>query len=133
MSTPGLMIVGVALVAGMAILVVGLRSPAQRSSVEDRLAELGTLSQGDLSLEDIELSLPFADRIIRPRLQDMAEFISRFTPTQTLTRTRQKLQLAGISNRIINTLGAPSGGEAGRGFASTSTSAITLSHSAESS
>jgi tight adherence protein C len=61
---------------------------------------LGTLSQGELSLEEIELSLPFADRMIRPRLQDLAEFISRFTPTQTLTRTRQKLQLAGIANRI---------------------------------
>ena len=100
MATPALIIVGVALVAGLAIIVVGLRSPTQRTSVEDRLAELGTLAQGDLSLEEIELSLPFADRMIRPRLQDMAEFISRFTPTQTLTRTRQKLQLAGIANRI---------------------------------
>ncbi|MBN1178289.1 MAG: type II secretion system F family protein [Anaerolineae bacterium] len=94
-------IIGIAVVLGVVIIGLGMGGPGKKEeeSIEDRLAQLGTLEKPP-SLEDIELSLPFTERVLRPRLRDLAEYISKFTPDQTLTRTRRKLELAGVSRRI---------------------------------
>ncbi|MCX7671208.1 MAG: hypothetical protein N2439_14205, partial [Anaerolineae bacterium] len=49
------------------------------------------------TLEELELSLPFTERVIRPLLQAVSRLISRMTPAQTLQRTRRNLELAGPS------------------------------------
>jgi len=97
--TTVLVITGVSIVAGLAMIVIGLRSPSAENTVEERLAQLGALERPP-TLEEIELSLPFTERIIRPRLRNLAEFITQFTPTQTLARTKRNLELGGIAHRI---------------------------------
>jgi len=94
-----IVVVGVVLVAGLALIVVGMRRPAEENTLEARLAELGALDRPP-TLEEIELSMPFSDRIIRPILQGLAAFVSRMTPAQTIQRTRHKLELAGFPYRI---------------------------------
>lgn len=103
MSSLGIVVLIIGALVGVALVAIGARGPrSQGGDIEERLAQLGTLERPP-SLEEIELSLPFTERILRPRLQKMAEFISRLTPAQTLTRTRRNLELAGASRRISTT------------------------------
>lgn len=48
-----------------------------------------------VSIEEIELSLPIADRIFVPILRRISEFLVRYTPQQTLDSTTRMLELAG--------------------------------------
>ncbi len=48
-----------------------------------------------VSIEEIELSLPFTDRLIVPMLRGVGAFITRFAPQSTLERTAQQLKIAG--------------------------------------
>ena len=99
---PTVIIIGITAVAGLGLVAAGLLGPRREDTIEDRLAKLGTLERPP-TLEEIELSLPFTERFLRPRLRDLAEFVAKLTPEQTLARTRRNLELAGVSRRI----GAP--------------------------
>ena len=90
-------IIGIIIIGGaIALIVVGSR--ASTSQDEDPLmARLAEFSQrGDLvSLEEIELSQPFSDRVITPILKRIGEVSTRFTPQKVLQDTTKKLELAG--------------------------------------
>jgi len=93
---PLLILIGLVLVLGVAVILVGMRAPKREDALEARLAELGAMGR-TATLEEIELSLPFSERVIRPILQSVAALIGRMTPSQTLTRTRRYLELAGLA------------------------------------
>ncbi len=97
--SPLLLLIGLVLVLGVGVILVGMRAPRQEDALEARLAELGALGR-TATLEEIELSLPFSERVIRPILQKVAALIGRMTPSQTLARTRRYLELAGLSQKI---------------------------------
>jgi tight adherence protein C len=88
-----------AVILGLAIIliVVGLGSRNPSDSLQARLAEY-SLREQPTSLEEIELSLPFSERIIAPMVRRSAEFMTRFTPARTLESTRHNLDLAGNPN-----------------------------------
>jgi tight adherence protein C len=90
-----LIIIGVVLIFGAIILViVGIRSPEGIDPLEDRLAEYAARGE-TVSLEEIELSTPFSQRIILPIAKRMGEFVMRFTPQNAITSMAKKLELAG--------------------------------------
>ncbi len=91
--------VGVILLLGMVLIVIGMRAPGEQDTLEARLAELGAMERPP-SLEEIELSMPFTERVVAPILRQVAEFVTRLTPAQTIERTRHKLELAGFPYRI---------------------------------
>ncbi len=97
--SPVLLLLGLAVVLAVAMVVIGMRAPKREDALEARLAELGAMGR-TATLEEIELSLPFSERVIRPILQKVAALIGRMTPSQTLTRTRRYLELAGLSQKI---------------------------------
>jgi tight adherence protein C len=97
--SPLLLLIGLVLVLGVGVILVGMRAPKQEDALEARLAELGAMGR-TATLEEIELSLPFSERVIRPILQKVAALIGRMTPSQTLSRTRRYLELAGLSQKI---------------------------------
>ena len=97
--SPLLLLIGLVLVLGVGVILVGMRAPRQEDALEARLAELGAMGR-TATLEEIELSLPFSERVIRPILQKVAALIGRMTPSQTLSRTRRYLELAGLSQKI---------------------------------
>lgn len=97
--SPVLLLIGLFVVLAVAMVVVGMRAPKREDALEARLAELGAMGR-TATLEEIELSLPFSERVIRPILQKLATLIGRMTPSQTLTRTRRYLELAGLSQKI---------------------------------
>ena len=104
MSTLLWIIVGIVLVVGViALVVVGMRAAAASQNDEDPLmARLAEFSErGDVvSLEELELSQPFSQRVLIPILQAIGEFSSRFTPQKVLEQTDLKMELAGNPVRI---------------------------------
>ncbi len=94
----GLIIFGVVVLIGaIAVIVVSLRRNAQGEEddpLQSRLAEF--IQRGDVtSLEEIELSQPFNERVIIPVIRRVGEFSARFTPQKAIQDTARKLELAG--------------------------------------
>src|ERR1051325_9371856 len=94
----GLIIFGViVLVGAIAIIVFSLRRNAQGEEddpLQARLAEF--IQRGDVkSLEEIELSQPFGERVIIPFIRRIGEFSARFTPQKAIQDTARRLELAG--------------------------------------
>lgn len=89
-----IIVVGLLAIVG-GLVYVGLRDNSGRDPLQDRLAMLGEREVVVESLEDVELSLPFRDRIIVPLMKWLADITTRFTPQKQLEQTRHKLELAG--------------------------------------
>lgn len=76
------------------LIIAGIVSPRAADDVDARLMQYGR----PMTLEEIELSQPFGERIVVPMLDASARFVSRFTPQRTLENTRHNLELAGNPN-----------------------------------
>jgi tight adherence protein C len=92
-----LIVAGVVLVL---FIIVGVISVNLRQNAEEedplqaRLAEY--LQSGEVvSLEEIELSQPFSERVIVPIIKKIGEISARFTPQKAIQDTARKLELAG--------------------------------------
>jgi tight adherence protein C len=91
----GLLIIGVMGIGGL-LVYVGLREDRGRDPLQDRLAQWGERETPE-SLEEIELSLSFRERVILPMIKWIGEITTRFTPQKQLEATRRKLELANSS------------------------------------
>ncbi len=72
---------------------------AEGDPLLDRLAEYGARDE-PVSLEEVELSLSFSDRILVPLMRGLANLVVRFTPQQTLESTAHKLEVSGLARRL---------------------------------
>ncbi len=81
----------------IAVIAVSLRRDGQGEEddpLQERLAEF--IQRGNVtSLEEIELSQPFAERVIIPIIRRVGEFSARFTPQKAIQDTARKMELAG--------------------------------------
>lgn len=80
------------------IVVARQRSNAQGADedpLQERLAEF--IQRGDdvQSLEQIEMSQPFTERVLIPAVRRLGEFSARFTPQKLIQDTARQLELAG--------------------------------------
>src|SRR5512133_2120738 len=90
-----IVVIGAVLLIGIVILVVvGLRSPDASDPLMQRLAEYAE-SGKPVDLEEIELSQPFAERVIIPIARKLGELVVRFTPQNSIQDTAKKLEMAG--------------------------------------
>ncbi|KAA3647244.1 MAG: type II secretion system F family protein [Chloroflexi bacterium] len=87
-------IILVIIIVAVALVVTGLRSAQTGDPLEERLAEFAEVGE-PTSLEDIEMSQPFMDRVIYPTAQRMGEIALRFTPQTMIQDTQEKLEMAG--------------------------------------
>lgn len=94
MTTAIVIILVVLVLGGGVLLVVGLMGSREPVAIEDRLADFGTLEQPP-TLEELELSQPFSERILLPLLRGLASFTSRFTPRRSTEALQHQLDLAG--------------------------------------
>lgn len=92
------MLVGIAIIGAMAIIgilvYIGLREDRNRDPLQERLAQFGDRELPE-SLEEIELSLSFRDRVIIPLMKAMADITTKFTPQKQLEDARRLVELAG--------------------------------------
>ncbi len=104
MATFPLFIIGFVILIGAIILViVGIRSPQGSDPLEDRLAEYAARGE-TATLEEIELSTPFSQRIVVPIAKKLGEFVMRFTPQNAITSMSKKVELAGNPGNVDPTL-----------------------------
>lgn len=92
-----LIIIVLLVVAGL--VYVGMRDNPNRDPLQERLAQFGERELPD-SLEEIELSLPFKDRVLLPALRRLAGILTRFTPEKQLEETRKQIELAGLAGSM---------------------------------
>lgn len=80
--------------SAVALVVIGLRERAGVDPLAARLAEYA--QRGEVaSLEEIELSQPFIERVIYPAARRFGDFAQRFTPQNAIVQTRRRLDMAG--------------------------------------
>jgi tight adherence protein C len=83
-----------ALVVAIILVVVGMRSPEAKDPIQARLAEFGVRDE-PMTLEEIELSQRFTERVVLPVFNRVGQLASRFTPQATLENARRRLEMAG--------------------------------------
>ena len=92
-----IIIVGIVLfivILAIVLAAVGMNAREPTDPIQERLADL-TISDEPLTLEEIELSQGFSERILLPIFNRIGEFASRFTPQATLMNAKRKLEMAG--------------------------------------
>ncbi len=89
----GAVLVGIAII----VIVIALGSRKPGDALSARLAEY-SMRETPATLEEIELSMPFSERVLAPMIRRASSFMVRFTPARTLESTRHKLDLAGNPN-----------------------------------
>jgi tight adherence protein C len=83
---------GLCVSGAIVTLVLGLWVRARMRSVEvDRLFTSGTR----MSLEDLELSQSFGDRVVRPGVSSLLRLLARLAPKRNLDEIEHRLELAG--------------------------------------
>jgi tight adherence protein C len=94
---PWIILIAIVLVVIIAVVAVSWRRnvPGEDDDpLQARLAEF--IQRGDVtSLEEIELSQPFSERVIIPVVRRIGEFSARFTPQKAIQDTARRLELAG--------------------------------------
>lgn len=91
-----LVIAVVIMVVVVMLVYMGMRDDRGRDPLQERLAQYDD-KELPASLEEIELSLSFRDRIIVPTMRKVAEITTKFTPQKQIEDTRHKLELAGMT------------------------------------
>jgi tight adherence protein C len=94
---PIILIVGGVLVFGI-LLYIGLREDADSDPLQNRLAQFAADdSEMPETLEELEMSIPFRERVLIPFARGLAGLLTKFTPQKQLEVTRRKLELADSS------------------------------------
>ena len=90
---PLIIVLGVLSIVG-GLVYVGLREDRGVDPLQERLAQYDDREMPE-SLEEIELSLSFKDRVLVPLVERLANLTTKFTPQKQLEETRHQLELAG--------------------------------------
>jgi tight adherence protein C len=94
---PWIILIAIVLVVVIAVVAVSWRNNAQGEGddpLQARLAEF--IQRGDVtSLEEIELSQPFSQRVLVPLINRIGEISARFTPQRAIQSTARQMELAG--------------------------------------
>lgn len=88
-----LIVIPVVLVA-VVVVIIGIRMPQSQDPIQERLSEL-MVSEESMTLEELELSQGFSQRIIIPFLNRIGQVAQRFTPQATLESAKKRLEMAG--------------------------------------
>jgi tight adherence protein C len=76
---------------------VGMRQERGGDALEDRLAAFADSDTDVESLEEVELSIGFQERVIIPLVEKISEITARFTPQKQLEQSQRLIELAGMS------------------------------------
>jgi tight adherence protein C len=85
----------VVLVLAVSLIIAGTKVEGKEEDpLIERLSQVG--ERGDISsLDELELSQPFKERVILPFLRRVGELSAKFTPQKVLEETTRKIELAG--------------------------------------
>lgn len=92
-----IMQIALPLLLALSILLIFM-SLATRQRPGDQVKERLEQYTRPKTLEEIELSQPFSERVILPLIRGMANLVTRFAPQKSMQNLRRKLELAGNPN-----------------------------------
>jgi tight adherence protein C len=108
---------GLAVLIAIGLVAVGFVEQQDKDPLTKRLEQYGAGEDATASLEELEMSVPFSQRVLLPIMQAVANFITQLTPQQVLENTQHQLDLAGNPQgltpsvlwaiRIVSTLALP--------------------------
>ncbi len=87
-----IIIFGVVLVAGLALIIFGLMRSRQPDVIGDRLSQF---TERAMTLEEMELQQPFYERVLLPMARTLLATLGKYGPKQSAERLRVNLQQAG--------------------------------------
>lgn len=87
-------VVAFILVGAVVLVLIGLRDANRGDPLQKRLEEFAARGQ-TATLEEIELSQPFSERVLVPFARRLGDFVTRFTPQNALQTTARRIELAG--------------------------------------
>lgn len=82
---------------GGVLLVLGIRAQEDEISIEERLA---AFAETPVSLEELELSLPFRQRVLAPFVVKIGAFFGRFLPHKNMEKLQKSLIEAGNPSKL---------------------------------
>ena len=96
METPTIILVALVIVA--VIAVIGSLVLMRRSEGDPLQARINEYAgrEEQVSIDDIEMSMPITDRVFLPIIRRISDFVVRYTPQTTLERTAEMLEQAGV-------------------------------------
>jgi tight adherence protein C len=94
-------VLGIVIVGGVVLILVGRRQPriSDDNTLQERLEQFTQTGEA-VTLENIELSQPFAERVIFPIARKLGDLTLRFTPQNALQSLAKKIELGGNPGRI---------------------------------
>lgn len=92
-----ILLVGIILVVGIGLMVVALSRMRQPDAISDRLSQF---TERAMTLEELELQQPFAQRVIAPAARALLVTLGKYGPKQSAERLRVNLQQAGNPGNI---------------------------------
>jgi tight adherence protein C len=87
----------VVLIAGIALIIVGMMRPAQTDVIGDRLSQF---TERTMTLDELELQQPFSQRVLVPLMRTILAQLGKYGPKQSAERLRVNLQQAGNPGNI---------------------------------
>jgi len=88
-------LLGVGVLIALGLVAVGVSNANQSDPLAERLSEYASQNEAVANLEDIEMSVPFSQRVLLPIMQQIAKLTTAFTPQQRLEKAAQDLEVAG--------------------------------------
>ena len=89
-----LVLVGGGVIAGL--VYAGMREDPGRDPLQERLAQYEDRALPQ-SLDEVEMSMSFQDRVLLPLLRNLSQLTSKLTPQKQLEDARRKIELAGMT------------------------------------
>jgi tight adherence protein C len=96
-----LIFLGIVLIIAITLVIIGLRNPQTVNDklLQERLEEFSRTGE-QVNLEKLEMSQPFAERVIFPLARKFGELTIKFTPQNWLNAISKKLELSGSSSKM---------------------------------
>ncbi len=85
----------VIVITAIVLVIIGLSNRREADPLSERLALYSSGEEASANIEDIEMQVPFTQRVLLPIAQKLADFTTSFAPQQTLEKTQRLIVLAG--------------------------------------
>ncbi len=89
---PILLILGLVLVVGLMVVIYTMLRSRRADAINERLSQF---TERAMTLEELELQQPFAERVIMPTAKSLLSVLGKYGPKQSADRLRINLQMAG--------------------------------------
>ncbi len=93
------MVIGmsVILVLGLGMILMSVRSGRRAAVIEERL---NSFTEGTMTLEDLELQLPFSERVLAPMMKSLLQLLGKASVGKNAEKVKRSLEQAGNPNGL---------------------------------